>query len=113
MGIDGIGKGGGIAPGAVDPSSQEVGGVEKSEREFSIDDVSGSAGAEPSESLQQLQRGEISLDEYLNLRVDGAVQHLEAKMSPEQLAFVREELKEQLQSDPVLSQLVRQATGHS
>ena len=39
--------------------------------------------------------------------------HLEGRLSPEQLEFVKEELRAQLQSDPVLIELVRRATGQS
>jgi hypothetical protein len=41
------------------------------------------------------------------------VGHLEGRLSPEQLEFVKEELRAQLQSDPVLIELVRRATGQS
>ena len=53
------------------------------------------------------------LDAYLDIRVADAVGHLEGKLSPEQLEFVKEELREQLRSDPVLIELVRRATGQS
>lgn len=63
------------------------------------------------ELLEGVQRGEVELDTYLDVRVDEAVGHLEGKLSPEQLEFVREELREQLRNDPVLLELVRRATG--
>ena|SRR5688572_28975731 len=73
----------------------------------------GVSKAQGPELLEQVQRGEVGLDVYLDVRVSDAVGHLEGKLLPEQLEFVKEELREQLRSDPVLIELVRRATGHS
>lgn len=110
MGIDGIGKGG-DAP-KVDPSSgaTSVKGVEGERFELSTEGVEQTQGAG---LLEQVQRGEVGLDAYLDVRVNDAVGHLEGRLSPEQLEFVKEELRAQLQSDPVLIELVRRATGQS
>ena len=107
MGIDGIGKAGSGPPvGTVDragsvsgpePGSAQPGGA-----------VQPAAG---SQALQQLGRGEITLDAYLETRLTEATAHLEARLAPEQLEFVRSELREQLATDPVLVELVRRATG--
>ena len=110
MGIDGIGKGGDTPK--VDPSSgaTSVKGVEGERFELSTE------GVGPTQSaglLDQVQRGEVGLDAYLDVRVSDAVGHLEGRLSPEQLEFVKEELRAQLQSDPVLIELVRRATGQS
>jgi len=110
MGIDGIGKGGDVPK--VDPSggSTSVAGVEGERFELSTEGVNRSQGVG---LLEQVQRGEVGLDAYLDGRVNDAVGHLEGRLSPEQLEFVKEELRAQLQSDPVLIELVRRATGHS
>jgi hypothetical protein len=108
MGIDGIGQGGG-AP-KVGPGPSSVAGPESEKFELLPESVDRSDGAG---LLEQVQRGEIRLDAYLDVRVTDAVGHLEGKLSPEQLEFVKEELREQLRSDPVLIELVRRATGHS
>ena len=110
MGIDGIGKGG-DAP-KVDPSvgASSVTGVEGERFELSAEGVEPSQGAA---LLEQVQRGEVGLDAYLDVRVNDAVGHLEGRLSAEQLEFVKEELRAQLQSDPVLIELVRRATGQS
>ncbi|MEY4549491.1 MAG: hypothetical protein RL685_5686 [Pseudomonadota bacterium] len=110
MGIDGIGKGGDTPK--VDPSSgaTSVKGIEGERFELSTEGVEQAQGAG---LLEQVQRGEVGLDAYLDVRVNDAVGHLEGRLSPEQLEFVKEELRAQLQSDPVLIELVRRATGQS
>jgi hypothetical protein len=108
MGIDGIGQGGGTPK--VGPGPASISGPESDKFELLPESVERSGGAE---LLDQVQRGEIRLDAYLDVRVANAVGHLEGKLSPEQLEFVKEELREQLRSDPVLIELVRRATGQS
>ena len=83
-------------------------GIDGDKFEVATEGVERSEGAE---LLEQVQRGEVQLDAYLDVRVQDAVGHLEGKLSPEQLEFVKEELREQLRSDPVLMELVRRATG--
>lgn len=60
---------------------------------------------------QAVRSGETSLESYLETHLDRAVAHLEPELAPDQYALVREELERQLQSDPVLRQLVLQASG--
>lgn len=108
MGIDGIGQGG-RAP-KVGPGPSTISAPESEKFELLPESVERSEGAE---LLEQVQRGEIRLDAYLDVRVADAVGHLEGKLSPEQLEFVKQELREQLRSDPVLIELVRRATGQS
>jgi hypothetical protein len=108
MAIDGIGQGGGAPKVGGSPSS--VSGPQTEKFELAADGVEGSAGTE---LLAQVQRGEVSLDAYLDVRVDDAVSHLEGTLAPEQLEFVKQELREQLESDPVLIELVRRTTGRS
>lgn len=110
MGIDGIGKGGNVPKVDSSSAATSVKGVEGERFELSTEGVeqTQSAGL-----LEQVQRGEVGLDAYLDVRVNDAVGHLEGRLSPEQLEFVKEELRAQLQSDPVLIELVRRATGQS
>jgi hypothetical protein len=110
MGIDGIGKGGDVPKVDSSSGSTSVTGVEGERFELSTEGVEPSPGAG---LLERVQRGEVGLDAYLDVRVNDAVGHLEGRLSPEQLDFVKEELRAQLQSDPVLIELVRRATGHS
>jgi hypothetical protein len=105
MGIDGIGK----PPGAGAPGAGGVGGASKPTGEtFRVDKSEAVAGTDP---LSRLERGEIDVDQYLDARVNHAVEHLQGNLSPEQLEFVRDTLKDQMRSDPVLIELVRRSTG--
>lgn len=61
------------------------------------------AGSEP---LARLRRGEISLDAYLDFRADEAVRELDRALPPARVAIIRNALREQLASDPVLLALV-------
>ena len=102
MGIDGIGKPPRIGPtGAPLGPSAPVGKF----------DVGVTSQVSPSGELGRLQRGEIGLDAYLDGRVDEATRHLVGKLSPEQLDFVRQTLRSELTTDPVLQELVRRTTG--
>jgi hypothetical protein len=65
-----------------------------------------------SEALRQLRNGEIGIDEYLDVRADAAVAHLTNFLTTTELQTVRETIREQLTTDPLLLELVRRATGH-
>ena len=80
MGIDGIGKGGNTPK--VDSSSgaTSVKGIEGERFELSTEGVEQTQGAG---LLEQVQRGEVGLDAYLDVRVNDAVGHLEGRLSPE------------------------------
>jgi hypothetical protein len=106
MSIDGVGK-----PPGGPPGIGGTGGIGKTGEGFHVDGPKAAASTGGSEALGQLQRGEISVDQYLDTRVEQAVDHLKDKLSAEQLEFVRDSLREQLASDPVLVELVRRATG--
>jgi hypothetical protein len=115
MAIDGIGQGSG-APKVGGAAISTVGGPDGTHFELpteAADRASGAEGTKGADLLDRVQRGEVRLDAYLDVRVDDAVGHLEGKLSPEQLEFVKEELREQLRSDPVLMELVRRTTGQS
>ena len=107
MSIDGIGKRGGVAPGASVPGAAPAGSFEV--------EAAAAAGAPEaangSDAFQALERGEISVDQYLDARVESAVAPLMSRLSPEQLEFVRGELRSALTTDPVLVELVRKTTS--
>ncbi len=106
MGIDGIGKppgaGAPVGPGGVGGASKPTGET------FRVDKAEQAQGVDP---LSRLERGEINVDQYLDARVDHAVEHLQGRLSPEQLDFVRDTLRDQMKTDPVLVELVRRSTG--
>lgn len=108
MAIDGVGQRGG-AP-KVSSGVGAAQGVDSEKFELTTEGVEKAEGAQ---LLERVQRGEVQLDAYLDVRVNDAVGHLEGKLSAEQLEFVREELREQLRNDPVLIELVRRATGQT
>jgi hypothetical protein len=112
MGIDGIGKGGGKPPvsGVDRPGSAEVGGVSGPTTEFKVSRTN-AAEAISGGSLDQVRSGAISVSQYLDNKVSEATSHLTDRLSSEQLAFVRQSLREQLSSDPALIDLVKAATG--
>ncbi len=109
MSIDGIGKRGGIAPGALPGASPTQGQFEVGTPSQAAASASASLGG--SDAFQALERGEINVEQYLDARVEGAVAPLLSKLSPDQLEFVRAELRSALETDPVLVELVRKTTG--
>lgn len=108
MSIDGIGKRGGVVPGA--PAA----GAGSAQGAFELGapgEAAAASAAGGSDAFQALERGEISVDQYLDARVESAVAPLVSRLSPEQLEFVRGELRGALETDPVLVELVRKTTG--
>lgn len=105
MSIDGIGGAGGP------PKPGPAAGPSKTDGSFSIEPNATEASVNVSESgdLDRLARGEINRDEYLEARIDAAVAHVEAGLSPEHLQLLREQMREQLESDPMLARLLRRA----
>jgi hypothetical protein len=61
--------------------------------------------------LAQLERGEISLDEFLDARVDKALARVKGRVSEERLKMLREVVSEHLRTDPVTLELIRRVTG--
>ena len=113
MGIDGIGKPPGTSIGSV--GGVQGGEAPRAAEPFAVDRSASATPSTPSDrvsaALSSLQRGELSLDQYLDGRVNEATQHLAGKISPDQLDFVKQSLREQLATDPVLVELVRRTTG--
>jgi hypothetical protein len=67
----------------------------------------------PSESLQKLKRGELSLDEYLDAATENALAPLKGRVSADVLDNFRETLRESLRTDPILVELVQRLTGQT
>lgn len=117
MGIDRIGKGGGMPPtpdaaGGVDKATK-TGAVEKT---FSVDrpketaPVAGAESVSAASPLAQLRAGQIDVERYLDLKVDEATRGLDG-LPPADLADIKSMLRDQLATDPGLANLVRSATG--
>lgn len=108
MSIDGIGKPGGVVPGA---PAAGAGAAQGSFEVGAPAEATAASAASGSDAFQALERGEISVEQYLDARVESAVAPLVSRLSPEQLEFVRGELRGALETDPVLVELVRKTTG--
>jgi hypothetical protein len=111
MGVDGIGSGGRPAPGV--GGGEQLDGPRGAETD-PAESASGALGSERSTGsalLDQLKRGEIDIEGYLDAQVNAAMSHVQGSLPAAQLDFVREALREQIATDPVLAELVRRATG--
>jgi len=64
-------------------------------------------------ALAQLDLAEASVNQYLQERVDAAVVHLRGLLPPEELELLKEQLMEQMYTDPTISELVQHATSRS
>lgn len=64
-----------------------------------------------SEALQRFRRGELTLDEYLDVLVEQNVQHIVPLVSARRLAAIKEVLREALRTSPDLVQAVKDVTG--
>jgi hypothetical protein len=66
-----------------------------------------------SDMLCRLQRHEVSLGQYLDYCAEQAVAHLEGLVDSERLQFIKEMIRDQMTTDPVIIRYVEQATGQS
>jgi restriction endonuclease Mrr len=111
MGIDGIGSS--TSPSNLEaPSSLESAEVRLEPTVATRSDAP--APITPTESglLQQLEQGQLTREQYLERRIEEAVAPFANKLAPEQLEHVRQTLREQLQFDPTVLELIRRATEH-
>ena len=67
--------------------------------------------SEQDELARKLRAGEISLAEYYDATVELSLKHLRNQMPPEQLEVVRERMREEVETNPVLAKMVRDAIG--
>ncbi|MEN9577379.1 MAG: hypothetical protein RJA70_388 [Pseudomonadota bacterium] len=115
MGIDGISGGGhpgGIrAPKGLAKTGGEGFSPEGAEAASKADGATAASESAEAAELAKLERGELSLDDYLGQRAELAVKHLESRMNPEQLELIQAELVDQMKNDPAFSRLVQRATG--
>jgi hypothetical protein len=109
MSIDGIGKRGGSVPGASGPGGPQAPGSFEVGGPASATGVAEAGRA--TDVFGALERGEINVEQYLDARIEAAVAPLVSRLSPDQLEFVRAELRSALETDPVLVELVRKTTG--
>ena len=116
MGIDGIGRGGPPAPVPSGPGKAGGAGATPGKELSTVGEADAAAGVSAtgqSEALSKLEAGELSLDEYLNAQVQQATQHLQGRVSAEQLTAIQQTLRAEMSSDPALLELVKRATGRT
>lgn len=110
MGIDRIGRAGGGA-GVAPPTSVPLDKTSATGESFHVERPQGAEKPAELSPLERLKAGEIELPQYLDLRVEQATAHLEGRLEPEKLDFLRHSLRIQIESDPALIELVQSATG--
>lgn len=120
MGIDGIGRGGGLPPGATGmPGADGVASKEGASKPFEASRVEGAdrtaraattEGVSPESPLGRLRSGAIDVDGYVDAKVDEATVSLNGLSSAE-LEDIKGLLRDQVRSDPAFAELVRSATG--
>jgi hypothetical protein len=67
--------------------------------------------SEGSEALVRLRRGEVTLDAYLDFRVEESLKALRGLVPPAALEIARETLRAELVADPVLVELLKRLTA--
>src|SRR5262245_45302899 len=116
MSIDRIGKGPGGAQGpqiggAQGPLGGGQAGPVGGKRAFEVGSAEGPERASALGPAERVRSGELSLEGYLDLRVEEATRHLEGKLGVADLGEIRSALKDQLRNDPALREMVKAATG--
>ena len=117
MGIDRISKGG------LTPPTNTTADVSKSGQSFEAtlaekagkSDRTGAVAPPPASgpsALERLQAGQIDLNGYLDLKIDQATSHLQG-LAPSALESIKKALREQLATDPTLTDLVKGAAGRA
>ena len=126
MGIDGIGKRGGLPPtggaGGVGSAKDvgEVGGAERTGKTFEVEDAKKGAPAASVDAaraagpslLEQLRAGQIDASTYVDKKVDEATAGLRG-LAPSEVDAIKSVLRSQMASDPQLRDLFQQATGQA
>ena len=67
--------------------------------------------SEQEELARKLRAGEIDLEGYYDATVELGVAHLRNRVTPEQLEIVRERMREEVETNPILVKMVRDAIG--
>lgn len=117
MAIDRIGKGGPVAPPQAPSEANPAEKAEKTGRTFEVRSEKSEAKAGAAEvggvaatPLARLHAGHVDVNGYLDLKVEEATAALKG-LNPTELSAIQKMLREQLVSDPALSDLVKSAAG--
>ncbi len=111
MGIDGIGKLSGNA-GTMVPTVSDT-RVNETPESLPVGSAREVEAVVQSSPLDQLCRGDISVEQYLDIKVDEALAGVAQSLAPEKLSFIRSALRSQLATDPSMVELFRRATGNT
>ncbi len=110
MSIDGVrgpnGPGPALGPSITGPSRPETHG-----EPFAVATTAPTCA--DTDILAALQRGEITLDQYVVARLLEATRHLDSRLNDDEINFVRDTLREHTATDPVLVKLIQRAAGRS
>jgi hypothetical protein len=67
--------------------------------------------SEEEKLLRKLCEGEITREQYYDEVVDRGTAHLRGRVPPEQLQIIRECLREEVETSPVLAKMMRDAVA--
>lgn len=109
MGIDSI-KGAGSGAGLAPPVAA-AGRTTAPAETFQVAAKDKVEGVGACSALDRLKAGEIDMNQYLELRVDQATSHLVGRVDAERLETIRNVLRCEIETDPMLIDLVQRATG--
>jgi len=113
MGIDKIGKKGGVEGASSAEGTGDAAPVEKSFAEVHAEKSGAAQGAQATGGvtpLDRLRAGEIDVNGYVDAQIEKATAGLKG-LSETQRGSIRSVLREQMLTDPGLSELVHKATG--
>lgn len=65
-----------------------------------------------SPGLEQLRRGALSLEAYVEDRITRAMVHVDPQLSDDQREQVRQTLREHVMTDPLLRKQLEELSGH-
>ena len=110
--VDRIGKGGGVPPPTGPSRTEETGKVFDVQRPGEAKPAQGveQVGKVTSPALEQLKAGQIDFNQYVDIKVNEATQHLHG-LTKVQLDNIRQMLRDRMATDPELVDLLQQATG--
>jgi hypothetical protein len=111
MGIDRIDKG--SPPGGIGSPDAAGSSAVTPKESFEVEKVADPTAIDASSPLARLRAGEIDVESYLDLRVEQATNHLVGTIDDERLEVIRSSLRAQLETDPILMDLVQRATVES
>ncbi len=114
MAVDGIGR----PPISGLPSqASSIGGTELTAKtEFTVDVAKEAASSTPvaavdSNLMHQLALGQVTQEQYLDMKAEQAVAHLVGRLPTDQIELIRATLRDQLSDDPMFARLLRQVTS--